>query len=662
MTTQTAAKFKEEHPAETGVVLIPLNKLKKSSDNARKTARPKAEIEALAASIHAKGILQNLVVAPERDATGVTTGYFLVTIGEGRRLAQCLRVKRKQIPETEPIRCVIDTDNNALEISLDENVTRSAMSVMDEVEAFAALADGGMFVDDIARRFGCTIRLVEQRLALARLSPKIRTAYRKGDINLDVARAFAINDDHTVQERVFKQFAKPITHAASVRTALTAGRVSAQDKLALFVGVEAYEAAGGRITKDLFETDTIFFDDGDLLHTLASEKLEGLRAKLTEEGWGWVDVQLLGHGHIEGCAHERLHATQRKLKPGERKAIAALQQRLHELDAKLAENEDDDALWTAREAVEAELDALVESTKRYDPRLMSHAGAVVSVDREGRAIITRGLIKRSEAKLIAKLRTSDAGAAEGEDTSSRSEGTTEGPRLPKSLVEQLTRTRTRALRAALAGHPHTALALTVYVLVRQSKHRSSAPGIALAPRPVGFEDDDTFQRARLGLGEELDDDEFGLLSALLDRSPDDLLRIHAHFLAETLDFTHPYALPEHKRLQRVGDCLAAALDLDMKNHWDVSEEFFATVPKAFTLDAMRSAPSIAALGPKAREKKLAGLGKMKKPELARAAAKALQKTGWLPELLITPDRAGTFALTDNGVAVVGSNPASAHAA
>ena len=43
-------------------VFIPLNKLMKHPNNARKTPHSEASIEAKAASIHAKGILQNLVV------------------------------------------------------------------------------------------------------------------------------------------------------------------------------------------------------------------------------------------------------------------------------------------------------------------------------------------------------------------------------------------------------------------------------------------------------------------------------------------------------------------------------------------------------------------------------------------------------------------------
>ncbi len=114
---------------------IPLNKLKKSPKNARKTPHSEASIEAYAASIAAKGILQNLVVEPELDGDGAATGFYFVTIGEGRRLAQLLRVKRNEIKKTEPIRCVIDTTNDPHEISLDENVSRENMHPADQFEA-----------------------------------------------------------------------------------------------------------------------------------------------------------------------------------------------------------------------------------------------------------------------------------------------------------------------------------------------------------------------------------------------------------------------------------------------------------------------------------------------------------------------------------------------
>jgi ParB family chromosome partitioning protein len=133
-------------------VSIPLDKLKKSPRNARKTPHTEAEIEAYAASIAAKGILQNLVVEPELDGEGKPTGSYLVTIGEGRRLAQRLRAKRKEIKKTEPIRCVIDTANDPFEISLDENVTRTAMHPADQFEAFRELAENRGRRGDRGRR------------------------------------------------------------------------------------------------------------------------------------------------------------------------------------------------------------------------------------------------------------------------------------------------------------------------------------------------------------------------------------------------------------------------------------------------------------------------------------------------------------------------------
>ena len=67
---------KIETGMESGtVVFVPLNTLKKSPKNARKTPHAEVEIEALAASIAVKGMLQNLVVEPERDADGGETGH-----------------------------------------------------------------------------------------------------------------------------------------------------------------------------------------------------------------------------------------------------------------------------------------------------------------------------------------------------------------------------------------------------------------------------------------------------------------------------------------------------------------------------------------------------------------------------------------------------------
>ena len=117
-------------------IFVPLAKLKKSPRNARKVPHGEAAIEALAASIQHKGLIQNLVVEPEVKEDGTPTGNYLVTAGEGRRLAMLLRAKRKQIKKSEPVRCWLDTQNDPSEISLDENVTRTPMHPADQFERF----------------------------------------------------------------------------------------------------------------------------------------------------------------------------------------------------------------------------------------------------------------------------------------------------------------------------------------------------------------------------------------------------------------------------------------------------------------------------------------------------------------------------------------------
>lgn len=195
---------KTSDPKSGSEIFVPLNKLKKSPRNVRKTEHAAVEVESLAASITANGMLQNLVVEPECDGDGEPTGYYFVTVGEGRRLAQLLRAKRRQIKKTELIRCVLDTEHDAHEISLAENVIRSAMHPADEYEAFALLhAEKGMAAEDIAARFGVTPAVVRQRLKLAAVSPALMKLYREEEISLEQLMAFTITDDHVRQEAVW---------------------------------------------------------------------------------------------------------------------------------------------------------------------------------------------------------------------------------------------------------------------------------------------------------------------------------------------------------------------------------------------------------------------------------------------------------------------------
>ncbi|MDG2570781.1 ParB N-terminal domain-containing protein, partial [Vibrio parahaemolyticus] len=156
----------------TTIQTIPLTKLVASKQNVRRT-NVTASLDELCASIAAHGLLQSLSVMPVVDGDGADTGKFHV-IGGGRRLAALKRLaKEKKIAKSFEVPCVI-AQGEAEELSLVENIVRERLHPADEYEAFKKLQDEqGLSVDDIAARFGVTPRVVQQRLRLGAVSPRL---------------------------------------------------------------------------------------------------------------------------------------------------------------------------------------------------------------------------------------------------------------------------------------------------------------------------------------------------------------------------------------------------------------------------------------------------------------------------------------------------------
>ena len=267
----------------SNTVMIPFNQLVADPNNVRKT-RSQESIASLAENILAEGLLQNLVVRALDDGT------FAVAGGERRRQAMEMLVSAQHMNATDDIPCKL-VDHNATSASLSENIHREAMHPADQFEAWVKMAEEGLSISDIAQRHGATVTLVEQRLTLGRLSPNILEALREGHIDVEVARAFTITDDWIQQESVYNALKSHWggIRAYAVKSALTKDEVPHTDKLAVFVGAEAYETEGGEIRTDLFG-ETTYFKDADLLAELATEKLETEADRLQQEGWAWIEI------------------------------------------------------------------------------------------------------------------------------------------------------------------------------------------------------------------------------------------------------------------------------------------------------------------------------------------------------------------------------------
>src|SRR6202045_2744676 len=229
---------------------IPFNKLVLSQSNVRRI-KAGVSIEELAEDIARRTLLQSLNVRAMRDAEGQETGMFEGPAGGRRFRALELLVKQKRMTKTEPVPCVVRTDGLAEEDSLAENVQREALHPLDQFRAFQTLRQKGLSDEDIAARFFVSATVVKQRLKLAAVSEKRLDVYAEDGMTLEQLMAFTVTNDHARQEQVWEQLARGCnTEPYCIRRQLTAGAVRTAHKRAQFVGVDAYEAAGGAVMRD----------------------------------------------------------------------------------------------------------------------------------------------------------------------------------------------------------------------------------------------------------------------------------------------------------------------------------------------------------------------------------------------------------------------------
>ena len=430
----------------TETLNVAINKLVADPHNVRKI-RSDATLETLADSIAAEGLLQNLVVRE------VKSGKYAVVGGERRRNALLLLVKQKQLKasDTVPCRLIADTDN-ALSASLAENIHRAAMHPVDQFRAFVALADSGLSISEIAVRHGASERLVEQRLKLGRLSPVLLAAFAEDKINLAIAIAFTLTDDHTQQEGVFESLSK-INYGLSehrVKGALTEDETPSTNKLVKFVGRDAYEAAGGTVREDIFG-DLFYCQNSVLLLELAQEKLEDAAQQKLDAGWKWVN-QGIDYDHDMYSGARVVQKVKGDLSPELQIEYDRLTRQTESMESSADELSDED---------EEKLDELkdrlyeIEEESHVIPEMeKSIAGWFLFIDSDG-AFDWRGpLIRKADDPELAPKQTSKDAAPD------------EPKGYSKALRDDLAAIRLEALRIALLGNATVARDLLAFHTVR----------------------------------------------------------------------------------------------------------------------------------------------------------------------------------------------------
>jgi ParB family transcriptional regulator, chromosome partitioning protein len=239
---------------------------------------------------------------------GAETGMYEVPAGGCRFQALQLLVKQKRLAKTAPVPCVVrdaSTDILAEDDSLTENVQRVPLHALDQFRAFKAMRHKGMSDDEIAAAFFVGVNVVKQRLRLAAVSEKLLEVFADDGMSLEQLMAFTVIDDHARQEQVWDAVKDSSNDDPfHIRRMLTERTVRASDKRALFVGLAAYEEAGGTVLRDLFTEDHGgWLESVGLLERLMTEKLQAEAEKIAGEGWKWIEVNAdFPYGHTANLA------------------------------------------------------------------------------------------------------------------------------------------------------------------------------------------------------------------------------------------------------------------------------------------------------------------------------------------------------------------------
>lgn len=400
------------------ITIVPLNQLIKADTNVRQDDHTENDVAGLAMSILAEDGLIHPLTGFQKSKKRVA-----IYAGSGRLAALNKLQAEGKLPETlkAGIPVVIkDTGRtDQISTSLAENFERAPLSPMDQFEAFKSLSDEGLSLDDICRRFGVSEKLVKQRLALANVAPVIVTAFRANEIGLAQMQAYTIEPDAAVQERVFTAISRQ-AHPGAIRRMLTESETPITSQFVTFIGIEAYEAAGGNVKRDLFDDELSSLTDNELLFRLCDEKLGEYTGAIETDGWKWVETHpSVDYDFLQN--YKRVYPVEPELTEDQEARVGEINSRIEEIEELLAvaydaDHSDTDEAQEAIKALENEAQSLesehdVLTDEIFTDALKSNAGVIITINRTGDTHYHYGLVRPDDVESVKAESVSENGSS-----------------------------------------------------------------------------------------------------------------------------------------------------------------------------------------------------------------------------------------------------------
>lgn len=625
-----------------------------------------AGIRELAELIAAEGVLQNLVGYRETKGKGKNKKTRVVVVAGGRRYrAVGLLIDEGRLTNEIVIPCLLTTPERAVSKSLVENTGRLDLHPADQFEAFRDLVKEGRSVVEIAAAFSVSDLVVRRRLRLANVHPDFLAFYRNGEIKLDHMMALAVTDDTKRQQAAWKALPESQRTPEALRRLLTESEIALNRPLAKYVGLEAYEAAGGSVRNDLFAEDpevgTLLMDPA-LVERLARAKLEKEAEVLRPEAGAWIEISprldladFAAYKHARTIEREPTAEESARLSAID-KERSALETRQFDLECEDSEEGDGDLdeedvdeveddgtaeegkgvrmpasdadareLQTIQDRLyelDREEEAINEGLEIVDPGEALFAGTLLSINSKGQVNVSKGLIKAEDVKRLREAPGQGAGGTEQpvKKTKAGQSG---------AMFLRLSAHRTQALQATLVDDTKVALAALCQRLLSATilNGRGAKSPLSIGVDRVALDnyaDDLQGTPAYVKLQARTEDwekrlpsDPKALLPWLLQQSDATIGELLAFCTALSLDAVKGQAGSTD------ADELAGAAHLNMADWWSPTAQGY--------LGKIKKDDILAIVSQHVCREKAAVIERLKKPAMAKEAEKLLVGSRWVPD-------------------------------
>lgn len=595
----------QKSPTRPPVLAVPLEELFLAAEapkgvelEVRNSGRgsPLSDAE-LKASLYRAGVIQPLIWKAVDGKKYVIAG--------NRRLRFLREIFVDAPTSPVPTQDVAEFEGDWREIAIDTNLSLPPHLVERYEIIVKVAADLKLSEKDTCARFGMSDQQYRRVMALGKMAPTVREAWKEGKISAKTAQLFTLEPDPKEQAKIYESMSKGQYGISDwdVERRIVPQSQQETSKLVKFIGLPALREAKLLKQEDLFATEHSahhIVTDVKALNKLVGDRLSKVCEDLVASGWKWA----VPEGKIEGRAYEYGDLQPKKVQPTKEEKTR-LEEIARQLDKEDIDSNLEDSLIALEDAIKQAI-----ALRGFTPEQLAKGGCFVKIDHQGALAIEYGKLKPAEKRSVQAAER--AAARKDQPKKPKKPGVVS---LTHALAERLSTTLQKGLAEALAKSPDVAVSALI-------------AGFASSGHVI---DVDICSRQRTYNGKGANEKHFlAVFEGALKATPESRSVMLAKIAAEALSIVihSGEAKPplEDPGLQAV---VAALPEFAVRGAVKLNfspKEYFESIDLQSIVDAVRCS-----IG----EEHAARVAKMKKKDAAKFAAEHVPQANYLPAMLRT---------------------------